>query len=286
MATKATLPGFETIDFNLIVENGAKYFYSFKTWTPIMGALLLSGLRPTEYWCGIPDAMPVPETSPSFWVERFDRLYKGLWVTGPDCEEGIPAKNEKHLRGLDGESLMATVSPRFSDARKLLRHWDTKCEDEQDYPLELDPVKFVVWLEELCWNEEICFFDRTWLDAFLKLHGTGKKNAILPADVVASFQKVTEVGDASGWHPLSTDISEAQREAISQGMEPFAIKIVFPLIIGILEARGVIDRSDKKYVSGRAIPVKLDDGRVYVLRRDTLRVQLNRLKTKRFAPQR
>lgn len=285
MATKATLPGSATIEFNLKVENGAKHFYSFKTWTPIMGALLLSGLVPTEYWCGIPDAPPGRASSPSFWVDQFDRLYKGLWEMGPDGEEGIPAKNEKHLRGLDGESLMATVSPRFPDARQVLRHWDIKCEDEQDYPLELDPVKFVVWLEELCWNEEIRFFDRTWLHAFLKLHGIGKNNAILPADVVASFQKVTDVGDDGGWHPLGTHISEAQREAISQCKEPFAIEVVFPLIIGILEARGVIDRLDKNYVSGKAIPVKLDDGRVYVLKRDTLRVQLNRLRTKRFAPQ-
>jgi hypothetical protein len=258
MATKATLPGSETIDFNLKVENGAKYFYSFNTWTPIMGALLLSGLTPTEYWCGVPDAT----CSPSFWAERFDTLYKSLWEKGADGEESIPAKNEKHLRGLDGESLMAAVSPRFQDARKVLRHWDTKCEDEQDYPLELDPVDFVVWLEELCWNEEIRFFDRTWLDAFLKLHGIGKSKAILPADVVASFHKVTDIGDDGGWHPLSTDISEAQHEAISKGKEPFAIGVVFPLVISILDTRGVIDRSDKNYVRGKAIPVKLDDGRV------------------------
>jgi hypothetical protein len=284
MATTTTLPGSEAIDFNLKVDNAAKlYYYDFGKWTPIMGALLLSGIVPTEYWTNTPDVSENSEKPPLFWLKQFEELIQGLWKMDEAGEETIPERNQKHLRGLDGEMLVTTGSPRFLDARRVLKHWDTKCEDEKQYLLELDPSDFVIWLEELCWNEEIRFFDRVWLDAFLKLHGIAPNKAILPTGIVESFQKLTDIGDDGSWHPLAADIVEAQREAVSKGKDRYSIEVIFPLLIRILDDRGALDRANEDYVSGKSLPVRMDDESLYTLKRDSLRVQLNRLKAKHFA---
>jgi len=283
MATTVILPGSETIDFNLKVENAAKYYYSFEAWTPIMGALLLSGIASTDYWTNAPDDSENPEKTPSFWVMQFDKLRHGLWNIDEAGEESIPERNQRHLRGLDGEMLLTTGSTRFLNARRVLKHWDTKCEDEDEYLLELDPVTFVAWLEELCSNEEISFFDQVWLDAFLKLHGIAANKAVLPIGIVESFQKLTDIGDDGSWHRLGSDIVAAQREAVCEDKDRYAIEVIFPRVIRILLDRDAIDRSNKEYISGKTLPVKMEDGSLYILKRDSLRVQLNRLKAKHFA---
>lgn len=282
MVTKVNLPASEIIDFNLTVDSKAKHFYSFETWTPIMGALLMSGIMPTDYWSKIPDHAETSDRTSSFWTDQFRQLIHGLWEDDGTVEEEIPEKNHKHVRGLDGETQPTAVLKRLPNAHEVLRQWGEKCEDEEQYLSEVKPTMFVAWLEELCWNEEIYFFDRTWLDVFLKLHGLGPGKTVLPASVVESFLKVTDISGDSGWHPLSADISRAQREAISRGSDPYAIEVIFPLVSRILDERGAIDRSSDQYVSGKVLPVNLEDGSPYTLKRDSLRVQLGRLKTKRF----
>ncbi|WP_144157628.1 hypothetical protein [Paraburkholderia sp. BCC1885] len=284
MATTVILPGSETIDFNLKVENAAKYYYSFETWTPIMGALLMSGIVPTDYWTNALDDSEHSEKPASFWVKQFDKLLHGLWKIDEAGEESIPEHNQRHLRGLDGEMLVTTGSARFLDARRVLRHWDNECEDEAKYELALEPFTFLAWLEELCRNEEIRFFDRVWLDVFLKLNGLESNRTILPTSVVESFQKLTDIGDEGRWHPLDSDIVAAQREAVSEHKDRYAIEVIFPRVIRILLDRDAIDRSNKEYVPGKTLPVKMEDGSLYILKRDSLRVQLNRLKAKHFAP--
>jgi len=284
MATNIKLPGSEIIDFNLKVENQAKYFYGFKTWTPVMGALLLSGIVPTDYWHTVLDMADVTNKSASVWAEQLRHLMHGLWEVDSTGEGKIHERNRKHLRGLDGEALATTASSRFHDAYRVLRLWGEKCDDEEQYQSEVEPVRFVAWLEELCLYDDIHFFDRTWLDAFLKLHGLGSEKIILPASVVESFKKMTNIGDDDGWHRLGSEILKAQHEAISQGRDPYAIKIIFPLVSRILDDRGAINRSSEKYVSGKALPVTLEDGSLYVLKRESLRVHLGRLKSKSCAP--
>lgn len=267
MATKVTLPGSEIIDFNLKVENKAKYFYKFKTWTPIMGALLLTGIDPPNYWC---DSFEQVENSTRLsLVARFDELVNRMLE-----------KNRKPLSGLDGEIL--GISNRLHQTRKVLWEWDDKCEDDEECPPELTPSEFVAWLEEVCYCEEIGFFDTTWLNVFLKLHGLESKKTILPANLMKSFQKVTEIGDDGGRHPLGSVILQAQQQAKSNCTDPFDIEVIFPLMFHILDTRGVIDRLNQKYIPGKKLPVKLDDGRIYFFARDSLRVHLNRLKKKYF----
>ncbi|MEX3930358.1 hypothetical protein AB4Y32_00840 [Paraburkholderia phymatum] len=282
MATNIKLPGSEIIDFNLKVEIEAKYFYGFATWTPVMGALLMSGIVPTDHWRKVLDSAESANKSASFWTDQLRRLIYELWENDGTGAETIPERNRKHLRGLDGETQATTASTRFQNAHRVLRHWGEKCEDEGQYLSEVEPVIFVAWLEELCLYDEILFFDRTWLDAFLKLHGLGATKIVLPASVVESFLKVTDIGDDGGWHPLGSDILKAQREAISRGSDPYAIEIIFPIVSRILDDRGAINRSSEKYESGRVLPVTLEDGGPYVLKRDSLRVQLGRLKSRRY----
>lgn len=267
MATKVVLPGSEIIDFNLRVDIKAKYFYRFKTWTPIMGALLLTGIDPPADWRNSFEQFE--NSTGHSLVERFDALMKKL-----------SEKNSKPLSGLEGEFL--TTSERIQQARKVLWEWNDKCEDDGNSPSEIDPVEFVAWLEEVCRCEEISFFDRTWLDVFLRLHRLEPRNTILPANVMKSFQKVTDIGDDGGRHALGSDILQAQLQAKSNCTDPYDIDVIFLLMSHILDERGAIDRLHDKYVPGKILPVKLDDERNYLLVRNSLRVHLNRLKEKYF----
>jgi len=109
MATKVFLPGSETIDFNLKVENQAKCFYRFETWTAIMAALLLGGIVPNDYWRN-PPGQSGNSTRPSL-LDQFKELRKNM-----------AEKNRRPLLGLDGE-ILTVYSPRFHQAERVLRKW-------------------------------------------------------------------------------------------------------------------------------------------------------------------
>jgi len=158
------------------------------------------------------------------------------------------------------------------------------CEDDERDPSEVVPWEFVGWLEETTCGQGIPFFDRTWLDAFLKLNGIGSNKVVLPANVMESFLKVTDIGDDGSRHPLGPEIFQAQQQAKSKSKDPYAIEVIFPLVTQILEQRGAIDKSNEKYMPDKTLPLKLDDGKKYDLQRNSLRVHLGRLKKKYFQP--
>lgn len=283
MAIKPKFPGADIIELNLMIEIRAKHYYRFEIWNPIVGALLLSGIAPSSYWEERHEKVTLPG-SPSFWQARFEQLLNALLKDDEAGTKSLPISNQRHLRGIDGATNNSALS-RTWDTREILRNWDLKCEDENCHLAAIQPIAFVAWLEELCWNGDIRLRDRTWLDAFLKLHGLEPNQAILPSSITQSFLKVTEIGRAGGWHPLGPEISEAQQEALSRKKDPYAIDVIFPLISGILDARGTIDKSNAEYIPGKTLPIAMDDGSLYVLNRGSLRVYLNRLKRRNLTSQ-
>lgn len=280
MAANIKIPGSETIEFNLKVENEVKRFFSLKTWTPVMGALLMSGIVPTNYWCKRLNTAGDASRNASVWTDQLEGLIHGLWESNGRDEEAIPDRNRRHLHGLDGEAFASPGSSRFRAARDLLRHWGYKCEDEGQYLSEIEPIIFLAWTEDMCLCEEIPLFDQTWLKAFLKLLTPVSEKTVLPTAVVQSFLQITDIRPDDGRHRLAPDILKAQREAVSRGCNPYAIEVIFPLLVHILDGRGAIDRRNEKYVSGKALPVTLADGGLHVLKRESLRVHLGRLKIK------
>lgn len=279
MTTNIRLSASEIIDFNLKVETKAKYFYSFAAWTPVMGALLLSGIEPTDHWRRIVEQADSTKNA-SLWTDQLQQLARDIWENYGTDTKHIPDRNRKHLRGLDGEAQRTPSSDRFQSAHKVLTQWGYKCEDEGKYLPEIEPFTFVSWLEELCLDESISFFDRTWLDAFLKLHGPKSTKVVLPDSVMQSLKQVTDAAGNAGYHPLAHEILQAQREARSRGRDPHSIKVIFPLLSRLLDDQDAIDRASEQYVAGRVLPVTLEDGARYVLRRTSLRVYLNRGKAR------
>jgi hypothetical protein len=90
-----------------------KEYLDRPTWTPIEGALILSGIHP-----------PV------------------------DCAE-IPNGGV----GLDGRIFTGGGNERFSDARRIWRKWTWRCEDDQENgkvtPTEIRPDTFLIWCEDV-----------------------------------------------------------------------------------------------------------------------------------------
>jgi len=88
----------------------------------------------------------------------------------PECNE-IPNGGI----GLDGAPLRDS-SPRFYEARRILREWHDWQEDSGDQSLEVDPRGFLGW----CMRDAIT---SEWLQLFLELIGCADENAI---DLTAS----------------------------------------------------------------------------------------------------
>ncbi|WP_213298083.1 hypothetical protein [Paraburkholderia sacchari] len=88
-------------------------YIDWPTWTPMEGALIVSGIHPP-----------------------------------PDCCE-IPNRGV----GLDGRIFSSGDNVRFSDAHRIWRKWLSRCEDDQESgevtPVQFRPDKFLIWCDDM-----------------------------------------------------------------------------------------------------------------------------------------
>ncbi|GAB6848193.1 hypothetical protein [Paraburkholderia kururiensis] len=82
-------------------------------WTPVEGALILSGIHP------------------------------------PKGENGIPAEGT----GLDGRQFASAANDRFHSAFRIMDQWQLRCEDDTENgdatPTELSPYAFIAWCQDM-----------------------------------------------------------------------------------------------------------------------------------------
>lgn len=106
------------VSLNLAIRNQVKRYLARDSWTPIMAALLLAGIRPSSHWTDVPELEAHGDHVPVSFSDIFVRLQ----VTGRGWESG-----------LDGERVNIATD-RFQNAEIILRFLDQVFEYKKVYP--------------------------------------------------------------------------------------------------------------------------------------------------------
>jgi hypothetical protein len=104
-------------DRNLKISEECRRYLRHESWSPIMGALLLSGIRPSPRWMDVPPTEGHRDDTPVSHKELFIELLSSLKV--PE-------------RGLDNERILSK-SHRFKSVENILLFWDHVCSVHADY---------------------------------------------------------------------------------------------------------------------------------------------------------
>lgn len=138
----------ERIDRTLKLRDVLRHYFAMDTWTPVMGAMLLAGMRPD-----------VGQTT-------------------------LPPYGGESCVGLDGSVIEAVVNTPFSEARKLLDAWNAHCEETGHFPPAVPPAEFIAWCVEDQIQER---FARSsafgWIDAFKSVAGYPTRSDLIDFEV-------------------------------------------------------------------------------------------------------
>lgn len=144
----------ELIDFSVQLHAQLRSYLDMPTWTPAMGAMLLSGLRPEAGCTEIPT---------DGWV------------------------------GLEGGELESGRNGRFMEAARILREWTDWCEEEGEAPEALPPIDFIVWCVDYEIKERFAVFSSfPWIDAFKNVLGYPSENVHVPFEVAMYAAKTAQ----------------------------------------------------------------------------------------------
>ncbi|CAN0622821.1 protein of unknown function [Burkholderia multivorans] len=126
------------LELNRKLQNNAIEFAREESWTPVDGALLLSGIRPSERFDNAFESYQ--------WGVEFPIRFNHILLEIAFAQVTPP------FRALEGGNLPERSS-RFYDAISILKRWDDHCcyllEDGRTRPSKLTPHAFVQW-----WLEE------------------------------------------------------------------------------------------------------------------------------------
>lgn len=189
-------------DRNLVISNETTKYLRFESWSPIMGALLLSGVRPSSRWIDAPPAEIHRDDEP---VSHRD-LFLELLSTMKASE-----------RGLDNEPIFRS-SPRFKCAENILLFWDQVCSFHKDYPIDLPPKDFSVWMWSMNREGHVHIPDSMWLDAFVNNFSLKQFATVVPKELLMWLT----TGSKKAWeiipkHKFGREIALVLAEAKQEG---------------------------------------------------------------------
>lgn len=159
----------EQIHRSLMVSDEAKRYLSWESWTPIMGALLLSGIRPSSRWTDIPALEGHQEHEPVSQSELFRSLLSTM---------------RKTEYGLDKE-VLTPQSLRFKNAENILALWDAVCQALNDYPTEIAPKDFSVWLWRRAAEGDVHLPEPMWARVFVDHYTLKEPDWFVPRAALA-----------------------------------------------------------------------------------------------------
>lgn len=144
----------ERVKFTLKMRDTLRQYLDMEGWTPVMGAMLLAGIRPEVGATSLPD---------------------GGGVT------------------LDGAVIKGTANRPFNDARTILKEWGIRCKDDDHYPLEVSPAAFIAWFVEDEIQELHASMNQfIWADLFKSLAGYSPRSDFVDIDLVEHIAKTAE----------------------------------------------------------------------------------------------
>ncbi|WP_230954860.1 hypothetical protein [Burkholderia gladioli] len=124
----------EIIDYAAALHGTLRTYLDMDTWTPIMGALLLAGVRPPDNCTELPNSGGV---------------------------------------GLDDVEIVGSGYGQYHEARKIFQQWNDWCEDRgHDSAVGMAPVEFVDWCVEDEIKERFAvLYQFKWIDVFKDMVG-------------------------------------------------------------------------------------------------------------------
>ncbi|MGF6533281.1 hypothetical protein P3T20_004081 [Paraburkholderia sp. GAS206C] len=123
----------DLIEFSVQLHSSLRTYLEMDAWTPVMGAMLLAGIRPE------PGCTEIPE------------------------EGGI---------GLDGTSIKGAGNTPFYEARKILQQWNDWCQDRGCNLTQMKPIEFIDWCVEDEIKERYAVHSPfRWVDVFKDMVG-------------------------------------------------------------------------------------------------------------------
>jgi hypothetical protein len=253
-------------DRSQAIRDETKKWLKHEPWTPIMAALLVSGIRPSDHWLDVPPAEH----------HRDDRLISHRDLFN---ERLLTSKNLE--RGLDNEAIPHS-SIRFMAAEAILTLWDQTCSEDNFYRIDLSPRVFLDWLWRRNRDGHVHIPNSTWLDTFKANYPHERSDQVLSIEMLTWLNATSKkVRKLSPKHRFGDKIAIARSEA-TQADDPDEILERLADMMGKGEISGVTllkysRKSDLQYLQN-------EDGKAYTLRRDSFFRQLRRMVAKESPP--
>lgn len=252
------------LDLNQAIALQVQNYLRWEHWTPIVGALLLSGIRPSSRWIEIPALEGHQDHEPISNRELFVDLL---------------ASTRKSEVGLDKEPVPRD-SPRFQNAEKILDFWDQVCSHHNDYPIDLPPRDFALWLMNMHRQGFIQGLLPMWLDAFTNAYDLKHVNKIIPQAVLTFLSGGASKGLVRpSKHKFGREIERARLAALMDGAPTTDPDEVLNRLAEMMKHGEVAGITYHHYANKSDLQYKRsDDRKIHTLRRDSLARQLRRMK--------
>lgn len=144
----------ERITLTLQLRDALRQYMDMESWTPVMGAMLLAGIRPEAGCIALPK------------------------------DGGV---------SLDGVVIKGSANRHFSDARWILKAWHVRCEDDQHFPTEVSPLSFIAWcIEDQVQEEYATLSPFVWIDVFKSFVGLVSQSDFIDFEVAEHAEKSAE----------------------------------------------------------------------------------------------
>lgn len=244
---------------------------SFERWTPIQGALLLSGIRPSPRWVDTA-VLDGPERSgPISHCEIFEKRLSSM---------------QGRERGLDDEPV-SRDSLRFRNARGILVFWDEACEHQANYFLHVEPRAFVQWTVKEHRKGNFFIPAPNWLELFGEKCGLSTLNTIIPQEIFELFSPNSQTNrDLIPKHRLGNYILKAWTDAKADGAAENDPDEVLFRLSDLIESRKIPNLQLIKYDPKLGIEYRdIHTQARYTLRRDSLARQLRRMVKRQSEPE-
>lgn len=253
-------------DRSLVINDEVKRMLRLESWSPIMGAMLLSGIRPSARWVDVPPAKG----------HRDDvRIsHRNLFV------ELLSASSAPE-RGIDNEPVLRS-SHRFKCAENILHFWDEVCGAHNDYPIDLPPRDFVGWLWSMNRKGYVHILDSMWLEAFANNYSPKHFNKVLPKEVLAWLtQSAKKASIPSPKHKFGREIAMARFEAKQAGDPSDDPDEILSRLAEMMQGSRIRGVKLLRYSPKSDIQYQFEGVRgTHTLRRDSFARQLRRMTAK------
>ncbi|AXF06492.1 hypothetical protein CUJ91_00175 [Paraburkholderia graminis] len=247
------------------VSDAAAAYLARESWSPIVGAMLLSGIRPSVRWEDIPALADHKDEEPVSFRELFHSLRRSMKM--PE-------------RGLDGTDV-TPQSDRFQNAENILVLWDEYCRHYGDYPADISPRTFALGIRRMASEGQVHLPESQWIRAFADHYHLKDPDGFVPRSVLAQQEIQPEERQLIPKHKFGKFIAGIWVET-GKGTDP---DVILFRLAELIKNKGVAGtelvgeysyRSDLRYKQE-------NDRNSRVLRRDTLARQLRRMKERETA---